>query len=29
MAVILMEEVPHQLIINWDHTAKKVVPAMS
>ena len=29
MAVVLMEEVPHQLIINWDHTAMKVVPATS
>ena len=29
MAVVLMEEFPHQLIINWDDTAMKVVPATS
>ena len=29
MAVVLIEEFPHQLIINWDDTAMKVVPATS
>ena len=29
MAAVLMEEVPHQQIINWYHTDMKVIPAMS
>ena len=26
-AVIDMEEVPPSLVINWDHTAMKIVPS--
>ena len=28
-SVIKMEEIPEQLIVNWDHTAMKIVPSTS
>lgn len=28
-SIVKMEEIPEQLIINWDHTAMKIVPSFS
>lgn len=28
-SVMYMEEIPHQLVINWDQTALKLVPSSS